>query len=451
MKIVVLDDDPTGSQTVNGCLLMLSWEVNLLRQGLKNPSPLLFILANTRALMPVEAARRTREICIALGKAMQAEGIKPGELQIVSRGDSTLRGHGVLEPHVISDALGPFSATLHVPAFFEGGRTTVNGIHLLNGVPVHKTAFAKDRLFSYTTSDLAEWLEIKSGGLITQEKVKRISIAQLDLAANSSSGMRTLEVWLRDLKNNENVVVDAECFEQLSALGKVVRNLAGEKRFLFRCAASMLNGLTAVKSSLMNVNDLATLRRRDQHGRALPGMVMVGSHVPLADEQLRCLLTQPNCKGVELKASELARGIDAGFHDWLLTDLEKLCLDEMFEILASGLTPVLYSSRGELLFSSTKDRLNFGMHLSKLMARLAYALSPKLGYLISKGGITTHTLLQEGFGVEVVKLEGQILPGLSVVIPSSKRCSKDLPIVTFPGNLGDVESLLEAWRLMESC
>ena len=42
MKIVVIDDDPTGSQTVHSCPLLLRWDVDSLRRGLRHPSPLLF-------------------------------------------------------------------------------------------------------------------------------------------------------------------------------------------------------------------------------------------------------------------------------------------------------------------------------------------------------------------------------------------------------------------------
>ena len=95
LKIVVIDDDPTGSQTVHGCPLLLRWDAASLAQGLRQPSPLLFLLANTRALDPEQARQRVREICRALGPALaaaQAEGVIDGWL-LVSRGDSTLRGH----------------------------------------------------------------------------------------------------------------------------------------------------------------------------------------------------------------------------------------------------------------------------------------------------------------------------------------------------------------------
>ena len=152
MKVVVIDDDPTGSQTVHSCPLLLRWDSGTLRRGLRHPSPLLFVLANTRALSPSEAAERNREIVEELAAAMAAEHMRPNQVQLVSRGDSTLRGHGVLEPQVLAEAwqarFEPVDATLHVPAFLPGGRTTVDGVHLLHGDPVHTTAFAQDRLLS---------------------------------------------------------------------------------------------------------------------------------------------------------------------------------------------------------------------------------------------------------------------------------------------------------------
>ena len=83
------------------------------------------------------------------------------------------------------------------------------------------------------------------------------------------------------------------------------------------------------------------------------------------------------------------------------------------------------------------------------MGRLAAAVAPDLGYLISKGGITTQTLLAEGLDLAAVQLEGQLLPGLSLVRPSEGRW-QGLPILTFPGNLGSADTLLEAWQRMQA-
>ncbi|NKB74464.1 MAG: four-carbon acid sugar kinase family protein [Synechococcus sp. s2_metabat2_7] len=465
MKIVVIDDDPTGSQTVHSCPLLLRWDEGALRRGLRHPSPLLFVLANTRALTPEAAASRNREIVDALALAMAAEGIQEHELLLVSRGDSTLRGHGVLEPEVLAQAweahFGAVDATLHVPAFFEGGRTTVNGVHRLHGEPVHTTAFAQDRLFGYGTSDLAEWLEEKSAGRIAAKAVVRIPLTLLE--AERSADLLTC---LESLEDNSSVVVDATCPEQLQALGVAIRRLQGRKRFLFRCAASLLNGLvdsgpTPLGPQPLDALGLVGLRRRDLQGQPLPGLVVVGSHVPLADQQLKSLLANARCRGIELPVARIARVLEGGSADLLLPDLEAEWRSQLERALDAGLTPVLFSSRGELLFGSgaaaAARRLRFGMELASLMARLLAGVAARLGYLISKGGITTGTLLVEGLGLEAVQLEGQLLPGLSLVRPfpgldqglREQEPSDPLPVITFPGNLGEPDTLTEAWRWLE--
>ena len=281
MKVVIIDDDPTGSQTVHSCPLLLRWDVNSLRRGLGHPSPLLFLLADTRALTPTDAAERNRCIAAALDQALQREGLGRDQVVMVSRGDSTLRGHGVLEPQALQAAFGPFDATFHVPAFLEGGRTTVNGVHLLHGEPVHTTPFAKDRLFGFSNSDLACWLEEKSHGAIAAASVQRISGRELDAA--SGSALPLLIDRLRCLQGNASVVVDAERQEQLTALAAAVRALHREKRFLFRSAASMVKALADPGPPPLDAAALAGLRLRAADGTPLPGLVMVGSHVPLAD------------------------------------------------------------------------------------------------------------------------------------------------------------------------
>jgi uncharacterized protein YgbK (DUF1537 family) len=125
-KIIVLDDDPTGSQTVHGCLLLMQWDIDTLRLGLRDKSPIFFVLTNTRSLTPEDAAAVTKEVCQNLKVALKAEGI--GDFLVVSRSDSTLRGHYPIETDAIALELGSFDAHFLVPAFFEGGRITRDSI-----------------------------------------------------------------------------------------------------------------------------------------------------------------------------------------------------------------------------------------------------------------------------------------------------------------------------------
>ena len=450
MKVVVIDDDPTGSQTVHGCLLLLHWDVSTLRYGLRHSSPLLFILAGTRAMSAESAAARNQEICYRLDFALSAESWSRHNVLLVSRSDSTLRGHGVLEPTVLAACFGPFDATLHVPAFLEGGRTTVGGVHRLYGKPVHMSPFAQDQLFRYSTSNLADWLEERSNGTISAAKVDHLSLKELDAAAAGNGGMVALTDHLRRLTGNQIVVVDAERQQQLIALSNAVQSLNGERRFLFRAAASLVKALANLEDQPMNAQTLARLRRRNSCGEALPGLVLVGSYLPLADQQLKKLLAVARCKGIELSAQQIARVVLKGpAPDLLMASLERYWCNQIDEALEDGCTPVLFTSRGELSFTTKQARRYFSNELAQLTGRLAGLVAPRLGYLISKGGTTTQALLANGLGLALVQLEGQLLPGLSLVRSLDKGNLQNLPILTFPGNLGDENTLLESWLQME--
>ncbi|MFM7674852.1 MAG: four-carbon acid sugar kinase family protein, partial [Synechococcus sp.] len=444
---------------------LLHWDEAALRRALQAPSPLLFLLANTRALDPAAARERIRAIGSRLRPLLEeacASG-RLGRWLVVSRGDSTLRGHFPLEVEELAATLGPFDATFLAPAFLPGGRTTAEGVHLLHGEPVHTTAFGRDGLFGYGTSYLPAWVEEKSGGRLPAAAVQRLSGAELDAAVAGEPGALALRQRLAGLQGNPVVVVDAERPPQLAALGAAVRELtapaaAGSwgrpRRFLFQSAASLLNGLVALPPPPLDAAGLAALRRRTGDGTPLPGLVLVGSHVPLADAQLELLLADPACGGVELEVRRLARVLEGPLPEPLLASLEQEWWEALERQLAAGRTPVLFSSRGELRCRSAAERRAFGLALAGLMARLGAALAPRLGYLISKGGITTHTLLAEGLGLDRVDLQGQLLLGLSLVLArlaggAVAPHGPDLPVLTFPGNLGDATTLHASWHWME--
>jgi hypothetical protein len=61
-KIVVLDDDPTGTQTVRDLPVLTSWSEEALVEELTTRYPALFILTNSRSLTGAAAAALNREI-----------------------------------------------------------------------------------------------------------------------------------------------------------------------------------------------------------------------------------------------------------------------------------------------------------------------------------------------------------------------------------------------------
>ncbi len=448
MKIIIFDDDPTGSQTVYGCPLLLNWDANTLEKAFTKSSPLIFILANTRSLSSILAVKKTREICSSIKKFFLEKGYSKDDYFYISRGDSTLRGHGVLEPAILEEELGPFHATFHIPAFLEGGRTTENGIHYLNGIPVHTTEFGSDKIFGFSTSDLSKWIEEKSLGKIQAKQILHVEINQLDMAFNNEDDFKSLVSFLSKLENNISVVVDAKLPHHLEILAKAIKIVSKEKRFLFRTAASFINSLSGLPPNPQDIANLVSLKSKNNEFKYKPGLIIVGSHVKLATDQLEFLLKDKSCEGLEIPVGKLADIFTLEDCQPAILELEGILLSKIDDILDTNKVPVLYTTREEIKFSSYSKRMNFGLKLAEFMAILVGKITIKLGYIISKGGITTQLLLQKGLNFNQVDLKGQILPGLSIVISNSDQ--NDLPVVTFPGNLGNEKTLLESFRLMES-
>ena len=179
-------------------------------------------------------------------------------------------------------------------------------------------------------------------------------------------------------------------------------------------------------------------------------MVIVGSHISLADEQLSILLNSEDCIGVEFPVEKISKLLEVPLAYKLLSELETILVKRIDDILIKKKTPVIYTSRGELPFESTLSRMSFGIYLAEFMAGVISQFIERLSYIISKGGITTNALLEKGLKADYVILKGQILPGLSLVSLPKDLIGFPCDIVTFPGNLGDKNSLLQSWQIMQS-
>lgn len=430
-KIIVLDDDPTGSQTVHSCLLLTRWDVETLCLGLRDEAPIFFVLTNTRSLPPEQAAAVTREVCHNLKIAIAQAGVH--DFLVVSRSDSTLRGHYPIETDVIAEELGPFDAHFLVPAFFEGGRFTRESVHYLvvKGVPtpVHETEFAKDSVFGYRHSYLPDYVAEKTQGRIAATAVERFLLADV----RSDSRDR-----LRHLANNQCAVVDAETQADLDRFAADVLKVAAEgKRFLFRSAASLLTALAALPAQPVAAEAMAKYTRQ-----GAPGAVIVGSHVRKSTEQLEHLLQEPGVVGIEVAVERLR---DEGVQAQATLCSEAIAQAEAAHV--AGKTPVIYTSRQELTFETTQARLDFGANVSALLMEIVRGLPPTLGFLISKGGITSNDVLSTGLALRTARLLGQVLAGCSLVrTPADHPRFPDLPVVLFPGNVGDADGLATVYR-----
>ena len=438
-KIIVLDDDPTGSQTVHSCQLLTRWDAATLQEALLDAAPLFFVLTNTRGMDAARAADVTREVCqnLKLALADLAAGGTVFNPIFVSRSDSTLRGHYPVETDVMTEELGPFDAHFLTPAFFEGGRITRDSIHYLivNGVPtpVAETEFARDSVFGYRHSYLPDYVEEKTGGRITAGEVERFTLDDV-----RGDVLPRLMV----LSGNRCCVVDAETQADLNHFADQLQAAAAQgKRFLFRSAASLLTALAKLPPQPVAAESMHAYVKNNEFGKCA-GAVIVGSHVKKTTAQLEKLLTEPGIAALEVEVDRIQPERTA-----LLGDV----LEKAAAAHSRGLTSVIYTSRVERQFPDQAARLAFGEQVSAFLMDVVRDLQTTLGFLISKGGITSNDVLSDGLALRTSIVLGQILPGCSVVrCPSDHPRYPDLPVVIFPGNVGDDAALATAYRRLSA-
>ena len=242
-KVVVLDDDPTGTQTVYGVPVLTTWQAEELAREFANDLPCFYVLTNTRAFPAVDAVGINQEIARNLAvAAMRCVGRH--EFVVVSRSDSTLRGHFPVETDALGRALVGGDAktppVLLVPYFEAGGRYTVNDVHYVAEgdklVPAAETPFAKDAAFGYRNSNLRAWVEEKTGGAAKAVEVARISIDDLRRA-----GPDAVKAKLLSLRDGDVCIANAAAPRDLEVLAWAALQAENAgSRLMYRTAASFV-------------------------------------------------------------------------------------------------------------------------------------------------------------------------------------------------------------------
>ncbi|HTK11663.1 MAG TPA: four-carbon acid sugar kinase family protein [Ktedonobacteraceae bacterium] len=446
-KFIVIDDDPTGPQTLHDIELLLTWDRDRLVAALRGESPLIYILTNSRSLSQAEAVQLNRDLALQLVDASRITGV---DFVVASRSDSTLRGHYPAEVLALAETLrapGEQSLPAHllIPAFFEGGRYTIGNTHYVAGSgdaadilqPAHETPFARDSVFGYTTSYLPAWVEEKSNGHWRADQVASIELAQI-----RQGGPEAVAAMLETLTANTPVVVNAASYGDLAivVLGLLRAEAAG-KRFLYRTAASFVRLRGAVTPQpLLTTDQIMRGTPMTQAG----GLVVVGSYVPGSSAQLENLLAQDGVVGIELPVERILQA--AADVDTIYRDLSR----QLDEAIVAGHTGILYTSRKLITGTSDDESLAIGKKVSAALIAIVHGIAERPRFIIAKGGITSHIIAQHGFGATSARVLGQILPGVSVWTLESGTRFQGIPYVVFPGNVGNAESLGQAVQTLNA-
>ncbi len=431
-KVVVLDDDPTGTQTVHGVPVLTGWSVEELRAELVGDSPVFYLLTNSRSLSLAQAQALNAEIGRNLVAAARQAGI---EFVVVSRSDSTLRGHFPGEVETLAEALGQDLAWLVIPFFLEGGRYTVNDIHYVAEgewlVPSGETEFARDAVFGYRSSNLRRWVAEKTRGRVPRESVAVVSIEDL-----RRGGPEQVVQRLAGLKQGDVCVVNAASMRDLEVFVRGLLTVEERgQRFLYRTAASFVQVRAGLfPRSLLARTDLALTGSGG-------GLLIVGSHVPRTTSQVDALLARMGMTSVEISVEALLDD------DRCQGEIARVA-QKAERALRGGEDVVIYTSRQLLKREDSESNLSIGQRVSEGLVAVVRAISTRPRYVLAKGGITSSDVATRGLGVKRALVLGQILPGAPVWQLGAESRYPGLAYIVFPGNVGDSQALVEVVRTL---
>lgn len=422
---VVLDDDPTGTQTLRDVPVLTAWTAESIARTLDQP--VVFLSTNSRSLEEAAAVELARDAVTAALDAARRRGVA---ISLVSRSDSTLRGHFPAETRAMAEAAGmPDARVLLAPYFGEGGRLTIGDVHYLERdgrrTPVAETEFARDRAFGYRSSNLREWVAEK----YARARLRPPPLASLSLGLLREGGPQRISGLLLDLPPGAVVIANAQTDADIEAvaLGAVMAEEAGLP-LVARVAASYLRARAG--RPVAPLLEPADLRASGQ------GVVIVGSHVDTTTRQLESLRERlgPRLAFQEMSIADLLGDPGAAADG---------AAREVAAALDAGRSAVVFTERRRAELG-----LEEGRAVSRALATIVARLARRPAWLLAKGGITSSDVALHGLGMREARVAGQLLAGVPVWIAAEGNRWPGLPLIVFPGNVGGPDALAQAVALL---
>ncbi len=442
--IIVLDDDPTGSQTVHSIPVYTSWNDETIHTILNGNDKLVYILTNSRGLTASDTEKLHRQFARDLSKI--SESLKK-EYILISRSDSTLRGHYPLETEVLKNEIEAnsairFDGEIIIPFFLEGGRFTVDDTHYVkNGedlIPAGMTEFAQDKTFGYSASDLKEWVEEKTKGEFKSEAVISITLDEI-------RNLKTESIYekIMSLKDFNKMAVNAMNYEDLEVFTHCLKKaLNSGKNYLFRTAASFVKVIGNIPSQPLLSKEKMCGKEENR-----PGLIVIGSHVKKTTQQFQELKKVENVEFIEFDVSKVKE--DTSMEQEILRVKEKVN-----DSLKKGMDACVYTSReyhqADVKNSKSEANLLFSVKVSEGLVGIVKGLEIQPGYIIAKGGITSSDIGVKALNVKKAQVMGQILPGVPVWKLNNESMFPNLPYIIFPGNVGQEDSLRKTVELLKA-
>jgi uncharacterized protein YgbK (DUF1537 family) len=440
-KIVVLDDDPTGVQTVHGISVYTSWHKEAVTAGFNEENSIFFILTNSRGFTREETINTHLEIGETLAQVSKETG---KDYVLISRSDSTMRGHYPAETDVLKSSIEKasekrFDGEIIFPFFKEGGRLTIDNVHYVKEgdflVPAGQTEFAKDKSFGYKSSHVGEYVEEKTAGRYKKEGCTYISLEDI-----REENIEKITNQLMEVEDFNKVIVNAVDYVDVKIFSMAYINAVSKKKeFIFRSAAAVTKVLGGVRDiPLLSKERL--IQRENKNG----GIVLIGSHVNKTTQQFEALR---DCK-------EPLEFIE--FNQHLVVEESGLegevarVIEEAEKYIKDGKNVVVYTRRERFdLDTDDKDKqLAVSVQISDAVTSIIGRLSIRPNFIIAKGGITSSDVGTKALKVRKALVMGQIKPGIPVWMTGEESKFPQMPYIIFPGNVGEVGTLKEIVELL---
>jgi len=422
-QIVIIADDLTGAADtgVQFChfyddTVLISY-LHLSNAVLPASRSAVALYTNSRAMDMMTAHKRLGSVARRLAE------LKP--LWVYKKMDSCLRGNPGAETEALMDELA-YEASFIAPAFPEMGRTTVNGTHLIHGIPVGQTEISRDLVTPVTESDLRTVIKSQC----------RYPVGHIPLNLLEEGDTALGDEIERQIRGGiRHIVFDTTCREHLDRIARLI--FSSSHRILPAGSAGLAAGFGGLLS--------AKPRLKTYDHRSFEGgnhLLVCGTNSEVTRRQIKTLVAAYPYEEVALDRWILA---DADPRDAFLNSVSlvrsKLSANHVVITIEAPQQPSV--SARQLNQQQTAQSLTEG--LGRLLAAVLTETRP--GLLFLTGGDTADAVITSAGG-KGIRIRGEVVTG--VVQGTLIGGPLDgLPVVTKAGAFGGEDTLVvlhETWQ-----
>ena len=337
--------------------------------------------------------------------------------------DSTLRGNIAIETLTMLNLLN-YDCAIIIPAFPQEGRITVGGYHLLKGVPLGRTEFARDPhspiLESHIPSLLRSQLDDKQKELVGTIDLKTVM-----------NGAGPILIKINELikEGKKLIVSDATSITDIEQIALAIK----------KCDKKLLPAGTAAGAQVLAKFWLSGIEKEDIPVKLerLPKLIVSGTATRTTAEQITKLEQcddYDNINFIALDIGEIINGVSSEMTERIVSNLR------------SKITVVVHTSHLITNFDGfSDDSFNAELTKNKLtsmitdyLAELTEKVLARINViLITLGGETSYKCCK-AINSNELRLIDEVVPAISLCLDTNGRW-----IVTKSGNLGNTKTLID--------